>query len=156
MFGQAARAAKMMERLKLQAKASEEEKNRLDRAKIDPFQMFKNTDEDLEWDESGIPVLDATGAALSKNRRKKLAKEWERQKVSKYPPEEAGMHALVPAQVRLYEGVARLNKCWAARHHLQAVDEQMHENNVALRPAWVRQRPGAPAACSRQNVQDIV
>lgn len=42
--------------------------------------MFRNSDEYLEWDESGIPTVDAARKVVSKNRRKKLVKEWEKQK----------------------------------------------------------------------------
>lgn len=41
--------------------------------------MFRS-DEYSEWDESGIPTVDAAGAAVTKNKRKKLVKEWEKQK----------------------------------------------------------------------------
>jgi cysteinyl-tRNA synthetase len=50
-----------------------------ERAKIDPALMFKNSDDYSEWDESGIPTADAKGNVVSKNRRKKLLKEWEQQ-----------------------------------------------------------------------------
>jgi cysteinyl-tRNA synthetase len=51
-----------------------------ERAKVDPLLMFKSSGEYLEWDESGIPTVDAAGEVVSKNRRKKLLKEWEKQK----------------------------------------------------------------------------
>jgi cysteinyl-tRNA synthetase len=51
-----------------------------ERAKVDPLLMFRDPAEYLEWDESGIPTVDAAGNVESKNRRKKLLKEWEKQK----------------------------------------------------------------------------
>ncbi|KAK4215716.1 tRNA synthetases class I (C) catalytic domain-containing protein [Rhypophila decipiens] len=75
-----AEAAKAAAKLEQQGKEAEKEKAQRERAKIYPLLMFKNSDEYLEWDESGIPTLDAAGNAVSKNRRKKLVKEWETQR----------------------------------------------------------------------------
>ena len=59
---------------------TEREKELRERAKVDPSLMFRISDEYLKWDESGIPTVDAAGNLVSKNRRKKLVKEWEKQK----------------------------------------------------------------------------
>lgn len=75
-----ASAAKAMAKLEQKAREAEREKVLRERAKIDPLLMFRNSNEYLEWDESGIPTVDAAGNAVSKNRRKKLVKEWEAQK----------------------------------------------------------------------------
>ncbi|KAJ3521415.1 hypothetical protein NM208_g13297 [Fusarium decemcellulare] len=61
------------------AREAEKEKELRERAKVDPLRMFK-TSEYSEWDENGIPTVDTVGSVLSKNRRKKLVKEWENQK----------------------------------------------------------------------------
>jgi cysteinyl-tRNA synthetase len=50
------------------------------RAKVEPLSMFRISDEYLEWDESGIPTVDAAVNVVTKSKRKKLVKEWEKQK----------------------------------------------------------------------------
>ncbi|GAB1214296.1 hypothetical protein ATERTT37_003458 [Aspergillus terreus] len=72
--------AKAKAKLEQKAREAEKEKELHERAKIDPLLMFRTSDEYLEWDESGIPTVDAAGNELAKNRRKKLVKEWEKQK----------------------------------------------------------------------------
>ncbi|CAG8441231.1 7243_t:CDS:10 [Acaulospora colombiana] len=69
------------------AKAKEEEKRkRLEQGKIDPEMMFKEAKDEegkdlySAFDEMGIPTHDNNGEELSKNRVKKLKKEWEVQK----------------------------------------------------------------------------
>ncbi|KAK4179225.1 tRNA synthetases class I (C) catalytic domain-containing protein [Triangularia setosa] len=62
------------------AKEAERDKELRERAKIDPLVMFRTLDEYAEWDESGIPTVDVAGNVVSKNRRKKLVKEWEKQR----------------------------------------------------------------------------
>lgn len=42
--------------------------------------MFKASGEHKEWDENGIPTADTEGNVVSKNKRKKPVKEWEKQK----------------------------------------------------------------------------
>ncbi|KAK4161940.1 tRNA synthetases class I (C) catalytic domain-containing protein [Cladorrhinum sp. PSN259] len=76
---ESARAAKASAKLEQQAREAEAAKELLERAKIDPLSMFKNS-EYLEWDENGIPTLEAGGNVVSKNKRKKLIKDWEKQK----------------------------------------------------------------------------
>ncbi|KIH89855.1 cysteinyl-tRNA synthetase [Sporothrix brasiliensis 5110] len=73
-------AAKAKARLEKDAREAEREKDLCERAKVDPLQMFKDSNEYLAWDERGIPTVDATGNAVSKSKRKKLVREWEKQK----------------------------------------------------------------------------
>ncbi|KAI0427207.1 cysteinyl-tRNA synthetase [Xylaria sp. FL1042] len=77
---ESASAAKAKAKLEQEAREAEREKELRELAKVDPLVMFKNSVEYLEWDESGIPTLDAERNAVSKNKRKKLVKEWEKQK----------------------------------------------------------------------------
>lgn len=77
---EAAIAAKAAAKLAQEARDADKEKEMRERAKVDPRSMFKTSDEYLEWDENGIPALDATGTMVSKSRRKKLLKEWEKQR----------------------------------------------------------------------------
>ena len=73
-------AEKAKAKLEREAKEAEAERELRELAKIDPLLMFRASDEYSEWDENGIPTVDAAGTAISKNRRKKLVKEWEKQK----------------------------------------------------------------------------
>lgn len=73
-------AAKAMAKLELEAREAEREKALRERAKVDPLLMFRNSGGYLGWDENGIPTVDAAGNPVSKNRRKKLVREWEAQK----------------------------------------------------------------------------
>jgi len=77
---ESAGTAKANAKLEQEAREAEREKEVRERAKIDPLLMFRTSDEYLEWDESGIPTVDAAGNVVPKNRRKKLVKEWEKQK----------------------------------------------------------------------------
>ncbi|KAK3379159.1 tRNA synthetases class I (C) catalytic domain-containing protein [Lasiosphaeria ovina] len=77
---ESAGTAKTKAKLEQKAKDAEREKELHERAKVDPLLMFRTSEEYLEWDESGIPTVDAAGNVVSKNRRKKLVKEWEKQK----------------------------------------------------------------------------
>jgi cysteinyl-tRNA synthetase len=72
--------AKATAKLEQEAKEATREKELHERAKVDPLLMFRTSNEYLEWDESGIPTVDVSRNAVSKNRRKKLVKEWEKQK----------------------------------------------------------------------------
>ncbi|KAI0536636.1 cysteinyl-tRNA synthetase [Xylaria digitata] len=72
--------AKAKAKLEQEAREAERGKKLRERDKVDPLLMFRASDEYLEWDESGIPTVDAGGNVVSKNRRKKLVKEWEKQK----------------------------------------------------------------------------
>lgn len=77
---ESAATAKAKARLELEAREAEKDGELRERAKVDPLLMFKTPNEYSEWDEFGIPVVDAAGNAVPKNRRKKLVKEWEKQK----------------------------------------------------------------------------
>ena len=50
-----------------------------DKGRLSPLDMFK-TQEFSQWDQDGLPVKDNEGCEITKNRGKKLRKEWERQK----------------------------------------------------------------------------
>lgn len=63
-----------------EAREAETERELRELAKVDPLLMFRDAAEYSEWDESGIPTVDSAGDVVSKNRRKKLLKEWEKQK----------------------------------------------------------------------------
>jgi len=76
---ESASTAKAKAKLEQEAKEAEREKELRERAKVDPLLMFR-TSEYSEWDESGIPTVDAAGNVVAKNRCKKLLKEWEKQK----------------------------------------------------------------------------
>lgn len=71
--------AKIKAKAEMEAKKLEQEKAAAEKAKISPEQMFR-TGEFKEWDEMGIPTIDAKGNEVSKSRGKKLVKEWEKQK----------------------------------------------------------------------------
>lgn len=77
---ESAAAAKTKAKLEQKVREAEREKDLRERAKMDPAIMFKTSEEYSEWDESGIPIVDAAGTVVSKNKRKKLMKEWEKQK----------------------------------------------------------------------------
>ncbi|KAI1736665.1 cysteinyl-tRNA synthetase [Xylaria scruposa] len=65
---------------KLEREAKDAEKELREHSKVAPLLMFRTSDEYLEWDENGIPTVDAAGNLVSKNRRKKLIKQWNNQK----------------------------------------------------------------------------
>ena len=71
--------AKAKAKQEQEAKAAEREAELRARVQVSHLSMYK-TSEYSEWDESGIPTTDAAGNVVSKNRRKKLVKEWEKQK----------------------------------------------------------------------------
>lgn len=48
-------------------------------AKLSPLDMFR-TQEYSGWDDEGLPIRDAKGEEIPKNKMKKLRKEWEKQK----------------------------------------------------------------------------
>ncbi|KAF1951880.1 cysteinyl-tRNA synthetase [Byssothecium circinans] len=77
---ESASTTKAKAKLEQENKKAEREAELRERAKLDPLLMFRTSDEYSEWDESGIPTMDAAGNTVSKNRRKKLVKEWEKQK----------------------------------------------------------------------------
>lgn len=71
--------AKIKAKAEMEAKKQEQEKALAEKAKVSPEVMFR-TEEFKEWDEMGVPTIDAKGDEVSKSRRKKLVKEWEKQK----------------------------------------------------------------------------
>ncbi|RKU47915.1 hypothetical protein DL546_009241 [Coniochaeta pulveracea] len=76
---EAAAAAKVEAKLKREAEEAEKKKALAEKAKISHLDMFK-TDEFSEWDADGLPTKDKEGKEVAKSRRKKLLKEWEKQK----------------------------------------------------------------------------
>jgi cysteinyl-tRNA synthetase len=76
---ESASTAKAKAKLEQEAREAEMERELRERAEIDPRLMFRTSNEYLEWDEGGIPTVDAAGNVVSKNRRKKLIREWEKQ-----------------------------------------------------------------------------
>ncbi|KAF7547166.1 hypothetical protein G7Z17_g7912 [Cylindrodendrum hubeiense] len=77
---ESAGAAKAKAKLEQEAREAERERELSERAKVDPLLIFRTSDEYSKWDENGIPTVDAAGNVSSKNRCKKLVKEWEKQK----------------------------------------------------------------------------
>ena len=77
---EAASMAKAKAKLEREALEAERERELRERAKVDPLLLFRASGEYSAWDESGIPTVDAEGNTVAKNKRKKLVKEWEKQK----------------------------------------------------------------------------
>ena len=67
-------ARREREELKVKPKVVKEERGRLSH-----FNMFQ-TDEYSAWDSEGFPLKDKEGEEITKSKRKKLTKDWERQK----------------------------------------------------------------------------
>jgi cysteinyl-tRNA synthetase len=65
------------EAARLDALRSEQEK--AEKAKVNPVNMFK-TEEYTQWDDDGIPTVDAQGEEVTKSKRKTLKKAWDKQK----------------------------------------------------------------------------
>ncbi|ROW12462.1 hypothetical protein VMCG_00508 [Cytospora schulzeri] len=76
---EAAAAAKVEARLKREEEEAEKKRVLAEKAKQSHLDMFR-TDEFSEWDSDGLPLKDAEGKEVSKSRKKKLVKEWEKQK----------------------------------------------------------------------------
>jgi cysteinyl-tRNA synthetase len=76
---EAAAAAKTEARLKREAEEAEKKRALAEKAKTSHLDIFR-TEEFSEWDKDGIPTKDADGKEVAKSRRKKLVKEWEKQK----------------------------------------------------------------------------
>lgn len=74
-----AAAAKVAAKAKREAEEAEKKRLQDEKAKLSHLQMFK-TEEYAEWDADGIPTKDAKGEEVTKSKRKKLVKDWERQK----------------------------------------------------------------------------
>ncbi|OAD76974.1 hypothetical protein PHYBLDRAFT_185884 [Phycomyces blakesleeanus NRRL 1555(-)] len=65
------------------AAAAEREKKRLERlekGKVSPLEMFKNSEEFKTFDTNGMPTHSKDGEEITKSRKKKLQKEWDMQK----------------------------------------------------------------------------
>jgi cysteinyl-tRNA synthetase len=74
------RRAREKEEAKLKKEqAKKEEAPKTDKGEQDHMTMFR-TGEYSAWDADGIPTKDKDGEELTKSRRKKLAKDWEKQK----------------------------------------------------------------------------
>ncbi|KAH8910068.1 hypothetical protein BR93DRAFT_943882 [Coniochaeta sp. PMI_546] len=76
---EAAAAEKAEARRKREAEEAERKRALEEKARKSHLDMFR-TEEFSEWDADGIPLKDAEGKEVAKSRRKKLVKEWERQK----------------------------------------------------------------------------
>lgn len=74
-----AAAAKAAQKAKRDAEEAEKKRLQDEKAKFSHLEMFK-TAEYAEWDENGIPTKAANGEEVAKSKRKKLQKDWERQK----------------------------------------------------------------------------
>ena len=74
-------AEKEANRLALRKEREEMERKKLEASKISPFEMFKppHLDEFEEWDADGLPTKGKGGQEVTKNRLKKLKKDWARQ-----------------------------------------------------------------------------
>jgi cysteinyl-tRNA synthetase len=70
---------KAAEKAKRDAETAEKKRQQDEKAKVSHLAMFK-TSEYGEWDEDGVPTKDANGEEVTKSKRKKLVKDWERQK----------------------------------------------------------------------------
>jgi cysteinyl-tRNA synthetase len=72
-------AAKQAAKEKRQAEEAEKQRQLAEKSKLSHLEMFK-TAEYSAWDADGLPTKDAQGEEVAKAKRKKLVKEWERQK----------------------------------------------------------------------------
>ena len=70
---------KQREKEEREQNKKKEETSKADKGKQDHMTMFK-TEEYSAWDADGIPTKDKDGEEITKSRRKKLMKDWERQK----------------------------------------------------------------------------
>ncbi|TEB37525.1 cysteinyl-tRNA synthetase [Coprinellus micaceus] len=82
----AAREAKMQVQLEKERKkeaarldALRLEEEKVEKAKVNPKDMFR-TEEYAQWDDDGIPTVDAQGEEVTKSKRKTLKKAWDKQK----------------------------------------------------------------------------
>ena len=70
---------KQREKEQREQNKKKDETLKADKGKQDPMTMFR-TEEYSAWDADGIPTEDKDGEEITKSRRKKLTKDWERQK----------------------------------------------------------------------------
>ncbi|KAF3893685.1 Cysteinyl-tRNA synthetase [Trichophyton interdigitale] len=78
---QARQEAETRARQKLLEKEAREKEaaEKAAKGKISPLEMFR-TEAYSAWDEDGLPLKDAKGEEITKSQKKKLKKEWDRQK----------------------------------------------------------------------------
>lgn len=78
-------AEKQRAREEREKKAAEKAVQKAEEAKMSPYEMFRrqeNLDEYSAWNEKGIPIMMKNGKdEVPKSRRKKMEKEWEKQKI---------------------------------------------------------------------------
>ena len=78
-----AQADKANKKAQAAAKAEQAKREKLLKGKIAPTEMFKHPNvpekEYSNWDERGIPTHDGEGREISKNKKKGLEKEYEKQ-----------------------------------------------------------------------------
>lgn len=72
-------AGKAAAKAKAKEDAEAAERERLEKGKLNPLEMFR-TSEYSEWDAEGLPTKDAEGKEVAKSKSKKLRKDWERQR----------------------------------------------------------------------------
>jgi len=77
---ESAAAEKAEAKRRREAEEAERKRALEEKAKVSHLEMFKAGGEFSEWDADGIPTRDSEGKEVAKSRRKKLVKEWERQK----------------------------------------------------------------------------
>ena len=79
------RATKEQEQAKERKKQEDKEKRekeaaaKVEKGRLSPKEMFRSP-EFSAWDDNGLPTKDKEGEEITKSRRKKLQKDWERQK----------------------------------------------------------------------------
>lgn len=71
--------AKSEAKAKREAEEAEKKRQLAEKAKLSPEQMFR-IEEYSEWDDQGLPTKEKSGEEITKSKRKKLIKEWDRQK----------------------------------------------------------------------------
>lgn len=75
----AAAKAKAAQKAASQAAAEAKRREKLEKGKISPKDLFRSSSEYSKWDGEGMPTHDAQGEELPKSRVKKLKKEWDQQ-----------------------------------------------------------------------------
>lgn len=75
------KAAEEKEKKKKEQAAAnaKKEEERLSKMKVNPKDMFRNTELYSEWDEEGLPVKDVNGEEVTKSMKKKLTKQQQQQ-----------------------------------------------------------------------------
>ena len=79
------RATKEQEQVRERKKQEDKEKRekeaaaKAEKGRLNPKEMFRSPDFSA-WDDDGLPTKDIEGEEITKSRRKKLQKDWERQK----------------------------------------------------------------------------